>query len=139
MNRELPGGLVCLPTQEPLICAPEEKAAIETANCVQQLAYIEYLVETQGIDDIRESHLLELQSLAIAGLYPCGGTYRNWTRSAKLEGGGATHVPPEPALIPSLVREMLDTINDRSSGEHVIVRAAYAPLAPELDSPVCRR
>ncbi|MBX3225050.1 MAG: Fic family protein [Labilithrix sp.] len=122
---ELPGGFVPLPTRDPLLCPSEEKAARETANCAVQLEYIEHLVLDVRINVIRESHLLELHRLAVEGLFPCGGQYRRTNRTAKLEGGGATHVPPEPALVPGLVREALDRINDPAGG-HVLARAAYA-------------
>lgn len=126
MSRDgrLPGGFVSLPSEEPLLCPREEKAQRETSNCVKQLEAIEAYVLDYGVTAIREGHVLELHRLAIEGLYRCGGQYRNVTRDAKLDGGGATHVPPEPALVPGLVREALDVINDTSVG--AVERMAYA-------------
>lgn len=124
MKDPLPGGFYSLPTEDPLLCPREEKAELETSNCVVQLEYIEYLVRDLKIDEIRESHVKELHKLAIAGLYACGGEYQRWTRSAELHGGGATHDPPEPARIPALVHEALARINDTSV--HPLERAGYA-------------
>ena len=62
--------------ESPLLCAPEEKARLENANAVDQIDLISHLVNAYQIDEIRESHLLELHKLAIQNIYPCGGSYR---------------------------------------------------------------
>jgi Fic family protein len=124
----LPDGSVCLPTQDPLLCPPGEKAQRETDNAVGQLEYIDHILSraiAAGESlQIRESHVKDLQSIAVEGIYPCAGEYRDVTRSARLHGGGVTHRIPEPALVPGLVREALDRIN--SPGTDVVYRAAYA-------------
>lgn len=111
IDRVLPGGFVCVPLQDALLCSADQKAQREYDNGLEQLRLIEYLVVERPITEIRESHALELHSLAVEGVFPCGGRYRTVTRTVDLEGGGATHVPPEAALVPGLVRECLDTIN----------------------------
>jgi Fic family protein len=72
----------------------------------------------------------------VEGIFPCGGEFRTLTRTAALQGGGVTHVPPEPALVPGHVTEALYTINEQLNvsqlqGENdklnsVIGAAAYA-------------
>lgn len=68
--------MIVLPTEDPLRCSPEEKPAIETANCLAQLDFIEYLVAELGVREIRESHVLELHKLAVQNIFDCGGQYR---------------------------------------------------------------
>jgi Fic family protein len=107
----------------PLLCDPSEKAALETANGVEQLDFIAHLVNEYKLTDVRESHVLELQRLAVQGLYPCAGSYRTPTRDVVIEGSG--HTVPEPALVPGLVREALDYVNHRPNGSG-LHRAAFA-------------
>jgi fido (protein-threonine AMPylation protein) len=102
--------MVCLPSSDPLLCDTSEKAERETTNTLKQLLYIEELV-AMGVQEIRESHVLGFQRIAVDGVFPCAGLYRTLTRTATLEGGGVTHVPPEPAVIVGHVREALDVIN----------------------------
>jgi Fic family protein len=102
--------MVCLPTQEPLLCPRAEKAQRETRNTLQQLLFIEDLLR-QGVRQIRDSHVRELHRLAIDGIYGCGGEYRTVTRSAELEGGEVSHIPPEPALVPGLLHDTLERVN----------------------------
>jgi Fic family protein len=106
----MPDGMVCLPSSDPLLCDPSEKAARETRNALRQLLYVEELVG-MGVTEIRESHVLGFQRIAVDGIFPCAGQYRTLTRTAALEGGAVTHVPPEPAAIAGYVRDALDVIN----------------------------
>jgi Fic family protein len=112
--------------RSPLLCTPAEKPAIEGRNGLAQLAYIVHLVNELGVKQIRESHVLELQRLAVEGIYPCAGTYRNPTRDVQITPGedGQRHIPPEPALVQGHVRDALDCINDQNRSG--LERAAYA-------------
>jgi Fic family protein len=122
-KRILPGGDVCLPLRDPLLCAPEEKAERETRNALKQLGYIEELTGI-GVRALRESHVREFHRLAVEGIFPCGGEFRSVTRTADLEGGDVTHVPPEPALVAGLVVEALDEINRRLDESRTIEKNA---------------
>jgi hypothetical protein len=51
--------------QSPLLCRPEDKARIENKNADDQLDTIACLVQDYKIEELRESHVLELQKLAI--------------------------------------------------------------------------
>jgi len=122
--------MVCLPSSDPLLCNPSEKAERETANTLRQLLYVEALV-SMGVLEIRESHVHEFQRIAVDGIFPCAGQYRTLTRSAELEGGSVTHVPPEPAAIDGHVRHALDVINgmlanSRKPGASWKQRSAFA-------------
>jgi hypothetical protein len=62
----------------PLLCPPGEKAEREAANGVRQLDYLtDLVVGERAIKDVRETHVLDLQKLAVDGIYPCGGDYRD--------------------------------------------------------------
>lgn len=106
-----------------LCCLPSEKAALEARNGVVQLDYISYLVNDLKISRIAESHVLELHKIAIADVYPCGGQYRHAAIDTTLPGGPL--LPPQ-AMIQSLVREMLDRINNHQPHEFHLERPAYA-------------
>jgi Fic family protein len=94
---------------------------------------IEFLIG-KGVRELRESHVKQFQQLAIENIYSCGGQYRTTTRTARLEGGGATHIIPSPAAVPGLALDAIAEVNKRMAdpavryGEdsHVIEVAAYA-------------
>lgn len=108
----------------PLLCRPEDKARQENENAVDQLDLISHLVNDYQIDEIRESHILQLQSLAIQNIYPCGGTYRDARVAVKI--ANSPHQIPEPALVRSLVAEAIDWINAKKDVCSPLDRAAYA-------------
>ena len=49
---------------ESLLCSPAEKPRIEAANGVEQLDYIAYLINEYKLQEVRESHVLELHKIA---------------------------------------------------------------------------
>jgi Fic family protein len=119
---DLLGGV--LSSTDPLVCARSDKAALESANSLAQLDYIEYLIGL-GVKSVRESHVLELQKLAVQSIYPCAGTYRDARQDVYLTQGG--HRVPEASLVSSYVDRALDRLErDRESGKNAIDRAAYA-------------
>ena len=107
-----------------LLCPPEEKAEREAANGVKQLDYISHLINYWRIREIRESHLLELHALAVEGIYPCGGLYRNATKQVKIEG--SKHKIPHESLVKSLVCDLLETVNQAGSTPDDLDIAGYA-------------
>ena len=111
--------------ESPLLCGSSQKEDLEARNGAVQLQYIAEKID-RGFKSIRESHILELQSIAIEDIYPCGGTYRDVVRNAYIDG--SEHQLPEPALVPSLVRDALDWINDerQERSYSALDRAAYA-------------
>lgn len=106
----------------PLLCAPEQKGELEARNGVAQLDYITDLVES-GQQELRESHVLRLQEIAIRDVYPCGGKYRDMTKRVAIQN--SQHTLPDCALVPSLVRDAIDWVN-REKEKAALERAAYA-------------
>lgn len=60
----------------PLLCPFERKAELEARNGAEQLAYIVDLLD-RGAKQLRESHVLGLQAIAVRDIYPCAGSYRH--------------------------------------------------------------
>jgi Fic family protein len=111
-------------SHSPLLCPPNEKAEREAANGVDQIDYLTELVTAYEIVEIRESHLLNLQKLAVKGIYPCAGRYRDARATIKISD--SEHVPPEAAFVQSHVRELVDYINETRDKVPALERAAYA-------------
>ncbi|NPC45629.1 Fic family protein [Corallococcus sp. AB032C] len=93
-----------------LLCSQGEKAPREADNAVKQLEYLQYLVVTLGAREIREPHVRELQSLAVEGIYPCGGRYRD--AKFGIEISQSEHVPPDASLVKPLIQQMLEWCNN---------------------------
>lgn len=109
---------------DPLLCDPAKKAELEADNGVKQIEYIDHLVSELQVEHVRESHLLELHALAIEGIYPCGGKYRDATKLVHI--AGSEHVLPEPAFIESHVRNALELLAEKRESWPAVRRAAYA-------------
>lgn len=108
----------------PLLCRPEEKAPLEARNGDDQLQLITSLVLERGADELRESHVLELQAIAIQDIYPCGGQYRNANKTVLIQN--SEHELPEAAFVATLVRDAVDWINRSKGNRSALERAAYA-------------
>lgn len=109
----------------PLLCPPGEKAEREAANGVRQLDYLtDLVIGERAIKDVRETHVLDLQKLAVNGIYPCGGDYRD--ARTKITISDSEHEPPEAAFVASHVVELLDYINSTREKLPALERAAYA-------------
>ncbi len=112
-------------SRDPLLCRPDEKAEREAANGVAQLDYlVDLVVGERAITDIRETHLLDLQKLAIRDIYPCGGTYRD--ALTKISISDSEHKPPDAALVPGLIIDLLDYLNRERGKVPALDRASYA-------------
>lgn len=105
-----------------LLCAPQEKAPREAANAVAQLEYLAHLVQDHGAREVRESHVRALQALAVEGIYPCGGRYRDAKFGITISQ--SAHRPPEASRVASLIQEMLEWCNDPA--HEALERAAFA-------------
>ena len=108
-------------TDSPLLCGARAKAQIENENAVDQIDLISHLVNVYQIADLRESHVLELHKLAIQRIYACGGQYRSARDHVVITN--SPHVVPEPALVPSYVRDALRWVNE--STRPPLDRAAF--------------
>lgn len=112
-------------SRDALLCAPEEKAEREAANGVEQVDYLtDLVVGERAIKQIRESHLLDLQKLAVATIYPCGGTYRDARTTITISD--SEHKPPDAALVPGHIIDLLDYLNSSRATVPALERAAFA-------------
>jgi Fic family protein len=112
-------------SDDALLCPPDEKAEREAANGVEQLDYLtDLVIGDRAITQIRESHLLDLQKLAVATIYPCGGTYRD--ARTKITISDSEHQAPEAALVPGLIIDLLEYLNTTRGTLPALERAAYA-------------
>lgn len=108
----------------PLLCSTEEKPHREAENGLEQLSYISYLINEHKLQDISESHVRQLQALAVRGIYPCAGEYRNAHRNVHIKG--SDHRLPHESLVPQFVRDAVDWINKSRGSRSGLERASYA-------------
>ncbi len=108
-----------------LICEAEAKTELEVRNGAQQLDFISEIVLDRGQERLTEGHVRELQRIAVEEIYDCGGKYRDAVKDVRIQN--SEHELPEPALVPSHVRDMIDTINRwTDEGRASTYIAAYA-------------
>jgi len=123
-----------------VLCEPGRKAELEARNGVAQLDYITDLVES-GARELRESHVLALQEIAVRDVYPCGGRYRDATKDVFIQN--SKHAVPHCALAPSLVRDAIDWVNReaaaRPSNEPPMRSGASTGSILSLEETVARR
>jgi Fic family protein len=105
-----------------LLCEPGRKAELELRNGAEQLDYVTELVES-GARQLRESHVLGLQAIAVRDVYPCAGKYRDATKDVFIQN--SKHEVPHCALVPSYVRDAIDWVN-QATNRSALERAAYA-------------
>lgn len=87
-----------------------EVAELEARNGLVQFDRMKQMIQgaaNGGPLVLTPEHIKELQGLAVAGLEPCPGEYRN----GPIFIGGTNHKPPPHADVPWLVEEMCDRIN----------------------------
>ncbi|WP_298913500.1 Fic family protein [uncultured Algimonas sp.] len=85
------------------------------------LAEIETELERGGAYRLRLSTILALHRLAVDGLEAFAGAFR----PGPVKITKSRHVPPEAALVPELVEEMCDTVNDNWQNWSPIELGAY--------------
>jgi Fic family protein len=106
----------------PLLCDPSQKAELEARNGVDQLDYITALVD-RGATALRESHVLELQSIAVRNIYPCAGSYRDARRKVFIQN--SQHQVPHCSLVQAHVRDAVEWVN-REKHRSALECAGYA-------------
>lgn len=92
-----------------LLCSPSDKLSYEARNGAEQLEYITHLVG-DGVKRLGESHIRQLQQIAIRDIYPCGGRYRDARK--RVEITNSDHTLPEAAFVSSMVVEAVSFINE---------------------------
>jgi Fic family protein len=107
-----------------LITDPHEKAMAEARNGFRQydaaIGAIQAALE-RGVFRLRPSLILGLQREALAGISSYAGNYR--PGGVAIEG--SAHEPVGAHLVPELVEDMCDYVNDRWNGSTPIHLAAY--------------
>lgn len=96
----------------PLITNPDEVAVAEARNGLRQIdevvRIVEHHVESSRPFRLRPSTILHLHRFALEGLSSYAGNFR----PAGIEIGGSRHTPPGAHLVPELVEEMCDYVNE---------------------------
>ena len=110
-----------------VILSDRERAEREAANALIQAKRLDDIIASWVDNDdrpfkLRPSIILDLNRLAIDGLDAFAG---NW-RPGAIEISGSNHQPPAAHLVPELVEEMCDYINDHWKDRRAAHLAAYA-------------
>jgi Fic family protein len=105
---------------------PDEKAKAEARNGLEQFDAVIEMVESFSHPDrkfkMRPSYLLHLHRIALKGISTFAG---NW-RPAGIEIQGSRHQPIGAHLVPGVIEEMCDYVNDNWENSAPIHLAAYA-------------
>ncbi|WP_188575899.1 Fic family protein [Tistrella bauzanensis] len=114
-------------TDEPaLISGADEKARREIANASAQFdLMVSYITEWVAYTDrpfrFRPSMILDLQRAALNGLSSHAGTFR----ASSVTISKSAHQPPGAHLVPRLVEDMCDYINDNWRQKSATYLSAY--------------
>lgn len=104
---------------------PIEYARQESFNAVKQydrvLDLIDEVVRDGRPFKLRASTILTLHREAMNGLSDYAGTYR----ITNVKIGGSKHQPPAPHLVPGLMEELCDYVNDNWGGQSAIELCSY--------------
>lgn len=107
-----------------LITDPIKKAEAEALNGLRQydagLATIQSALD-RGAFKLRLSHILGLQREALAGISSYAGNFR----PAGVAIEGSTHEPPGAHMVPELIEELCDYVNDNWATATAIHLASY--------------
>ena len=107
-----------------LITDPDERARQEARNGLRQfdevVEQVEYWLHPERPFKLRPSAILSLHRRALEGISAFAGVYR----PAAIEIRGSAHNPPEAHLVPGLIEEMCDYVND-NWGKSPLHLAAY--------------
>lgn len=110
----------------PILDNEDEIARQEVANGLRQYTLAVEIIRNHVKDPerpfkLRSSHLLQLNSEALAGIHPQAGTYRN----SKVRISKSAHAPPEHFFVAEEVQEMCDYVNTHWADASAIHLAAY--------------
>ncbi|MFG1294077.1 Fic family protein [Xanthobacter versatilis] len=124
MNTDPPAQRHSKANEAELIADPQLKAEAEALNGLRQFdagrAIIRDALE-RGSFKLRISHLLGLQREALAGISSYAGNFR----PAGVAIEGSKHTPPGAHMVPEMVEEMCDYVNDHWAEATAIHLAAY--------------
>lgn len=107
-----------------LIADPVRRAEAEAANGLRQydagIAIAQEALD-RGVFKLRLSHILALHREALRGISNYAGNFR----PGSVEISKSEHSPPPAHLVPELVEEMCDYVNDRWLSSTAVHLAAY--------------
>jgi len=113
------------PIEVDLITDPVERARQEARNGLRQfdavIEQIEYWLQPERPFRLRPSAVLHLHRKALEGISAFAGVWR----PAGIEIAGSKHAPPPAHLVPELIEQMCEYINDNWSRSPVHL-AAFA-------------
>ncbi|MCJ2013889.1 Fic family protein [Methylobacterium sp. J-076] len=108
-----------------LIRDPQARAEAEALNGLRQydagLAAIQDALEREGRYRLRPSLILSLHREALRGISMYAGNFR----PGGVEISGSRHAPPGAHLVPALVEDLCDEVNDRWDEASPVYLAAY--------------
>ena len=108
-----------------LITDPDLRAQKEVSNGLKQFdavaERIEYWTQPEHPFKLRLSAILDLHRIALEGISAYAGTFR----PAGVEIGGSKHQPAGAHLVPGLVEELCDYVNDNWKKKSPIHLCAY--------------
>ena len=108
-----------------MVADPEAVARREAANGLRQVdavnEMVEYWLQPQYPFKLRSSHLLKLNRIALEGLSAYAGNFR----PGPIKIGLSKHKPPDAHLVPELVEEMCDYVNEHFKDKSPVHLAAY--------------
>ena len=107
-----------------LLSDPHEKAEAEARNGLRQFDYgiqTVYQALERGAFKLRPSLILALQREALTGISAYAGNFR----PAGVEIVGSKHKPAEAHLVPELIEELCDYVNDNWNDRTAIHLASY--------------
>jgi len=109
-----------------LIADPVARAEREARNALTQFDIAirlidDFVKEPARPFKLRPSQIMQLHAAALEGLSAFAGRYR----PAGVEIAGSKHVPPGGGLVPGLVEELCDYVNDNLKAASPIHLAAY--------------
>ncbi|TVQ31645.1 MAG: Fic family protein [Geminicoccaceae bacterium] len=109
-----------------IISDPDERARREAFNALVQTdrvnSYILDAISGQRPFRLRASIILDLNRCAVDGIETYAGNYR----PGEIEIGKSSHVPPPPYLVPGMVEDLCDYINDQWQSKSSTHLAAYS-------------
>jgi Fic family protein len=112
--------------EEPsLVADPDERAKVEAANGLKQYDHVVELVQEWTMPGrafkLRLSMIYALQRTALLGLTNYAGMFR----PGDVKIGKSQHKPPAAHLVPQLVEELCDYVNDNFPTKSDVHLAAY--------------
>ena len=129
-----------VPRDAELIVDPEKRAEAEAANGLRQFdigrSAAQDAIEKQGLHGyrfrLRPSLILTLHRAALAGISGYAGNYRPSDVAIKK----SQHTPPGAHLVPELVEDMCEYVNDKWPTKFGYTPRVLRDVASQLDSSV---